>query len=98
MLLRSALLKLEYFGDFFEGQLMLDALAVCYGRLLRRVVAITAPAACAGILEQSMGAGNRVGIGLFRQATQAGEISGIGQRYNHNSIRILYEHNKLQNG
>ncbi len=25
-------------------------------------------------------------------------ISGIGQRYNHNSISILYEQDKLQNG
>ncbi len=73
MLWRSALLKLEYFGDFFERQLMLDALAVCYGRLLRWD-AITALAACAGILEQSMGTGNRVGIRLFRQASQAGLI------------------------
>jgi hypothetical protein len=52
---------------------MLDALAVCYGKLLRWD-AITALAACAGILEQSLGAGNRVGIELFRQATQAGLI------------------------
>ncbi len=31
MLWRSALLKLESFGDFFEGQLMLDALTICSG-------------------------------------------------------------------